>query len=171
LIGDAKSLPDPRVVEASMFAAALRKLRARLTAAVGLGARLPMDAAADRLGPRGERAAARYLRKLGYRIVARGTRNPLGELDLIAVDGRTIVFVEVKARASAAAGQPFEAVTPEKQRRLTMAALAYLKYHSLLEYNSRFDVVSVLWPDGARQPAIEHLKNAFEAVGRGQMFR
>lgn len=125
----------------------------------------------DRLGPRGERAAARYLRRLGYRIVARGSRNPLGELDLIAVDGRTVVFVEVKARTSAAAGQPFEAVTPEKQRRLTLAALAYLKYHGLLDHNSRFDVVSVIWPAGTRDPQIEHLKNAFEAVGRGQMFR
>jgi putative endonuclease len=125
----------------------------------------------DRLGMRGEKAAARFLKRRGYKIVARGVRSRLGELDLVAVQDRTVVFVEVKTRAGTDAGQPLDAVTPEKQRRLTQAALAFLKYRGLLEERSRFDVVSVVWPVDAREPAIEHIVNAFEAVGRGQMWR
>jgi putative endonuclease len=122
------------------------------------------------LGQRGERAAARYLRRQGYKIVGRGERDHFGELDLVAVDGRTIVFVEVKTRTSHEAGHPAEAVGPEKQKRLTRLALAYLKRHDLLENAARFDVLAITWPDGAKRPTIEHIKNAFEAVGRGQMF-
>lgn len=122
------------------------------------------------LGRRGERAAERFLRRRGYKIVARRERGRLGELDLVAVDGRTIVFVEVKTRASHAAGHPAESVGPEKQARLTRLALAYLKRHELLEHPARFDVLAITWPAGAGKPQIEHIKNAFEAVGRGQMF-
>jgi putative endonuclease len=122
------------------------------------------------LGERGERAAARYLRRRGYKIVARKDRGRLGELDLVAVDGRTVVFVEVKTRRSHDAGHPAEAVGPEKQARLTRLAVAFLKRHDLLEHPARFDVVAVTWPDGARRPTIDHLQNAFMAVGRGQMY-
>jgi putative endonuclease len=122
------------------------------------------------LGKRGERAAGRYLRRRGYKIVARGERGPLGELDLVAVDKRTVVFIEVKTRRSHDAGHPAEAVGPEKQQRLTRLALAYLKRHDLLECAARFDVLAITWPEEARKPVIEHFKNAFEAVGRGQMF-
>lgn len=122
------------------------------------------------LDRRGERAAERYLRHLGYTIVARRLRMRMGELDLVAVDGHTIVFVEVKTRRSHNAGHPAEAVGPEKQQQLTRLALAYLKRHDLLEYPARFDVVAVTWPDAARKPTIEHYPNAFPAIGRGQMF-
>jgi putative endonuclease len=122
------------------------------------------------LGQRGERAAARYLRRQGYKIVGRGERDHFGELDLVAVDGRTVVFVEVKTRTSHEAGHPAEAVGPEKQKRLTRLALAYLKRHDLLENAARFDVLAITWPDSAKRPTIEHFQNAFEAVGRGQMF-
>ncbi len=122
------------------------------------------------LGQRGERAAERYLHRLGYRIVGRRERGRLGELDLVAVDGRTVVFVEVKTRTSHDAGHPAEAVGPEKQKRLTRLALAYLKRHDLLETSARFDVLAVTWPAKGRRPTIAHYKNAFEAVGRGQMF-
>ena len=122
------------------------------------------------LGQRGERAAARFLRRAGYRIVGRRDRGRLGEIDLVAIDGRTIVFVEVKTRRSHDTGHPAEAVGLEKQRRLTRLALAYLKRHDLLEYPARFDVVAVTWPSGARRPRIEHFRNAFEAVGHGQMY-
>jgi putative endonuclease len=76
----------------------------------------------------------------------------------------------VKTRTSHDAGHPAEAVGPEKQQRLTRLALAYLKRHDLLENPARFDVLAITWPEKARQPTIEHFKNAFEAVGRGQMF-
>jgi putative endonuclease len=122
------------------------------------------------LDRRGERAAERFVRRLGYKIVARRERGRLGELDLVAVDGRTIVFIEVKTRRSHDAGRPHEAVGPEKQQKLTRLALAYLKRHDLLEYPARFDVVAVTWPEMVRKPSIEHYQNAFPAVGRGQMF-
>jgi putative endonuclease len=122
------------------------------------------------LGQRGEAAAARYLKRLGYKIVGRGTHIRRGEIDIIAVDGRTIVFVEVKTRDSSIAGEPHEAVDLEKQKRLTRLALVYLKRHGLLDYPARFDVVSILWPKHRRRPEIQHIKNAFEATGRGQMF-
>src|SRR5688572_21335059 len=79
------------------------------------------------LGRRGENAAARFLQRLGYTIVARAARDAIGELDIVAVDGRTVVFVEVKTRASHDTGHPAEAVDEDKQRRLTRLALAYLK--------------------------------------------
>ena len=121
------------------------------------------------LGRRGEDAAARYLRKLGYLIVARGHRDNIGELDLVAVDGRTVVFIEVKTRTSHDAGHPADAVDEAKQQRLTRLALSYMKRHDLLECSARFDVVAVTWPDRGR-PTIEHFKSAFEAVGFDGMF-
>jgi putative endonuclease len=120
------------------------------------------------LGDRGERAAARFLRRRGMRILRRGYRTDHGEIDLIARDGDTLAFVEVKARRR---GQPAEAVTTEKQRRLTLAALHFLKRYGLLETRTRFDVVAILWPDDGAEPEIEHIRDAFEARGRGQLFR
>ncbi|HKI16449.1 MAG TPA: YraN family protein [Isosphaeraceae bacterium] len=119
------------------------------------------------LGDRGERAAARYLRRQGMRIWLRGYRTRTGEIDLIARDGDTLVFIEVKSRRQ---GVPVEAVTPEKQRRITSAALGFLHRHKLLDERCRFDVVAIVWPDDRQPPRIEHYRNAFEAVGRGQMF-
>lgn len=115
------------------------------------------------LGDLGEDAAARFLERLGYTIVARGYRDRLGELDLVAVDERTVVFVEVKTRRSHEAGHPFEAITFDKQRRLTRLARAFIQKHELERYSSRFDVVAVTWPDKG-EPQIEHVINAFEAV-------
>ncbi len=92
----------------------------------------------------------------------------LGEIDLIARDGETLVFVEVKARRQ---GVPAEAVTPEKQRRITLTALHFLRKHGLLDVRSRFDVIAIIWPDQRGEPKIDHFVNAFEAVGRGQIFR
>jgi len=127
------------------------------------------------LGQLGEAAAARFLKRKGYKIVARSRRDRLGELDLIAVDGksrqdRTIVFVEVKTRRSHDAGHPAEAVHEDKQRRVTRLALSFLKRHHLHEYPARFDVVAVTWPDGPGEPTIEHLIGAFEATGLGDSF-
>ena len=121
-------------------------------------------------GDRGERAAVKYLKKLGFRIVAQQYATPWGELDIVAIDGQVVVFVEVKTRKTIVAGHPFEAVTPEKQSKLTRMALAYLKRHKLLDYSARFDVISILWPDESRTPEITHIRNAFEAVGKWQFF-
>lgn len=122
------------------------------------------------LGQRGERAAARFLKRMGYVLVARSARDKAGELDIVAVDGRTIVFVEVKTRSSDIAGHPAEAVDEDKQQRLTRLALRYLKRHDLLEYRWRFDIVAVTWPPDQRRPTIEHFQNAFQPTDVGQMF-
>lgn len=122
------------------------------------------------LGNRGEIAAAEFLQGIGYRILYRQFRNRFGELDLIALDGQTIVFVEVKTRAQTIAGHPTESITLTKQRHMTRAALAFLKSRRWLTRPSRFDVISILWIDGDKPPRIDHYKNAFEPTGRGQMF-
>lgn len=121
-------------------------------------------------GNRGERVAAKHLRSLGLRILSRNNASRLGEIDLVAADGETIVFVEVKTRRSRAAGDPFEAVGTEKQRKLTRAALTYLKAKGLLEHRARFDVVGIVWGDDGTDPEVVHVPNAFEAVGDGQFF-
>lgn len=126
------------------------------------------------LGARGERAAARFLRrqKRMYLIEA-SARNIYGEIDIIAVDRRKtkVIFVEVKTRTSHDRGHPAEAVGDDKQKRITRIAMAYLKHHNLLDScSARFDVVAVTWPKDQRKPTIEHYENAFDAVGNYQMF-
>ena len=114
------------------------------------------------LGSEGERLAARYLRRQGMRILARRFRVLRGEIDLVAREGDILVFVEVKTRQR---GNPAEAVTLEKQRRVTRAALAFLRRYDLLDaaLPCRFDIVAVRCEPGQR-PVIEHLKGAFEAA-------
>lgn len=129
-----------------------------------------MFSSAGWFGDLGERTAARFLRGKGYRILQRQLRNRFGEIDLIALDGETMVFVEVKTRRGVEQGAPFEAVGADKQRKLTKAALAYLKRNGLLERRYRFDVVSIVWLPGAARPEIQHFQHAFESAGRGQMF-
>jgi putative endonuclease len=121
-------------------------------------------------GDRSERAAARFLRKLGYRVLARNVNLPAGELDLVALDGRTLVFVEVRSTEGASAESPAASVDLAKQRKLTNAALAFLSKHCLLDHPARFDVVAIAWPPNQREPHVVHYPNAFEAVGRFQMY-
>lgn len=116
------------------------------------------------LGERGEDAAVRFLRRLGYRILQRqhyGQHRRFPELDIVAADGDRLVFVEVKTRRSIQKGRPAEAVTPAKQRQIAKAALAYLKYHRLMHRGARFDVIAILWPERAKRPEITHIKHAF----------
>lgn len=123
------------------------------------------------LGELGELQAKKFLQKLGYKIIAHGHRQRLGEIDLIALDGSAVVFVEVKTWVSDDQADPSSAVDLAKQDKITRTALVYLKRHRLLDQPARFDVISIVW-DGspARTPRIRHFKNAFEAVGRGQLF-
>ena len=118
----------------------------------------------ERFGQRGERCAIKFLKRKRYTILHRGYRILGGELDIVAVDGRTIVFVEVKTRASHDAGHPADAVDNHKQQQLTQLAMAYLRRYQLLDVSSRFDVVAITWPPGQKRPVIEHFKNAFEAA-------
>jgi putative endonuclease len=120
-------------------------------------------------GTRSERAAARFLKKLGYRVLVRNYRCPHGELDLVALDGRCVVFVEVRSTGTADVGRPAASVDGGKQRRLTDLALYFLQQHRLLDCSARFDVLALSWPAGAGQPQIVHYPSAFEAAGRFQM--
>jgi putative endonuclease len=121
-------------------------------------------------GSRSERAAVRFLRRLGYRIVARNRRYPEGEFDLIAVDGATAVFVEVRSTESADIERAVVSVDLAKQRRLTRLALRFLQEKRLLEHSARFDIIAIAWPANQSQPRIVHYPNAFEAVGKFQMY-
>lgn len=111
------------------------------------------------LGIKGEDLAEKFLKGKGYRIIHRNFKTPVGEMDIIAEDRDTIVFVEVKTRAGDSFGHPFEAVDYRKRERLKKVALYYLKHH---KKNSplRFDVLSIEM-DGYRN-RVEHIIDAFE---------
>ena len=125
---------------------------------------------ASPLGERGERAAAKYLRRRRYMIVDRGFRTAEGEIDLVAVQHRTIVFVEVKTRRCIVGSGPLAAVTREKQRRISRTALVYLTQNDLLNCATRFDVMGIIWPRGQRHPDVLHVENAFEPLGTTSFF-
>lgn len=112
------------------------------------------------LGRCGEDLALRHIEKLGYRIIERNYRCALGELDLVARDGDTLVFIEIKTRRQGAAEAAKEAVDARKRRQLSKAALAYLKAHGGWETRARFDVVTV-GLEGA-EPKVELIRNAFD---------
>jgi len=111
-------------------------------------------------GHRAEDLAARFLRRRGYRILERNYRNPLGEIDIIARDGKTLVFVEVKARRSSRFGGAKAAVGARKQRQIARVALWYLKATDQLGARARFDVVAIDGP-GLETDGIEIIANAF----------
>jgi len=111
------------------------------------------------LGGRGERAAEKYLRRNGYRIVARNFRAAGAEIDLVAMEGETLVFVEVKTRRSRAAGAPEEAVDKRKQTRMRRAAEAFARRYRADDIEMRFDVVAV--DASGERLEIELLRNAF----------
>jgi putative endonuclease len=121
-------------------------------------------------GTRSERAAARFLRRQGWRILVRNYSCPLGELDLVALEGHCIVFVEVRSTGNDDTERPAFSVDPAKQKRLTALALYFLRQKRLLDRPARFDVLAISWPDGQREPRIVHHRTAFEAVGRWQMY-
>jgi len=114
-------------------------------------------------GARWEREAARHLERLGYRILGRNVRCRLGEIDLVALDGPTVVFVEVKGKGGRGHGRPEEMVTAAKQRRLTLLARWYLLQRGWLARPARFDVVAV--DDGPAGREVRHHRDAFPAAG------
>ncbi len=120
-----------------------------------------MTSARIALGETGEDLACAELRRRGYVILARRCRTRSGELDIVARDGGTIAFVEVKARSGPEFGPAVDAVTPAKQRRLVRLAVEYLARHRLGDAPCRFDVVAVDIAEG--RPRIEVFQNAFVA--------
>ncbi len=114
------------------------------------------------LGISGENLACDALARQGYAILAKRYRTRVGEIDIVARDGQTLVFVEVKTRTSEDFGVPAEAVTRRKQRRIVTMARWYLSEHRLHGCLCRFDVVTVLCRRGLL-PVVEVVKNAFMA--------
>lgn len=113
------------------------------------------------LGDQGESIATTFLKGAGFSIVERNFRCVCGELDIIARDGRAIVFVEVKCRNNKIYGPPQLAVTPFKQRQISKAALVWLSKRRLYDAEARFDVVAIVLHDHDL-PEIEHIRNAFD---------
>ncbi len=111
------------------------------------------------LGRTGENLAAKFLQKKGFRILERNFHAHGGEIDIVAVEGNFLVFVEVKTAYGAEAAPPVFRVTPQKQRRLGKAAQAYCVTRDVHEHDIRFDVVTVQFVHG--KPVIEHIENAF----------
>jgi putative endonuclease len=113
----------------------------------------------QQFGADSESMAVTFLKENGYKIIERNYRTKIGEIDIIAKDGDTIVFIEVKARKSRAYN-PKEAVTSSKKRKISMVALYYLKSTRQINTRARFDVVAI---DSAKKSgAVEIIKNAFE---------
>jgi len=118
------------------------------------------------LGRYGEKLARRYLEKLGYRVLVRNYRCPAGEIDLIALDERDVVFVEVKTRRSEQAQDVERAVNHPKRRQLTRTAQYYLAAcPAAKKHPCRFDIVGIVC-SGDGDPLIRHIRNAFAPVDR-----
>ena len=112
------------------------------------------------LGKSGEKTALRYLKDKKYRILARNFRLFRGEIDIIALDRKILVFVEVKTRKRTDFGMPEESVTPSKQEQIKKIAQGFLTKNNLNETECRFDVVSLIFDEGEGF-SIRHIQNAF----------
>lgn len=112
--------------------------------------------ATDAVGRYGENVAATFLTNAGLRIIDRNWRGPAGEIDIVALDGATLVIVEVKTRRSDRFGHPAESVTATKLARLRVLAAQWLAAHDLRPANVRLDVIAILRP-GSGPAKVEHL--------------
>jgi putative endonuclease len=112
------------------------------------------------LGKKGEELALRFLKKRGYRIIEKNYVCKMGEMDIIAKEKDTFVFVEVKTRTSTTFGPPQLAVNPKKQMQLSKVALNFLKEKGLGDVKARFDVVAILF--GPKGEEIELISDAFD---------
>jgi putative endonuclease len=119
----------------------------------------------DTHGEAGESLACRHLESQGFTILARNFRCRSGEVDVVARQGSTTVFVEVKGRTGRTHGEGYEGVTFGKRRRLVRAARLYAASHGLFDKPLRFDVISIEWADGGR-PRIRHDRGAFDGDAR-----
>jgi len=116
-------------------------------------------------GAFGESLAADWLTENGYRVLDRNFSCRAGEADIIAMQGDTVVFIEVKTRSSDRFGLPSEAVSAAKQRRLVKTALYYLQKNKLLDYMCRFDVMEII-ADEENNNRINLIEDAFRYSGK-----
>lgn len=119
----------------------------------------------EQVGRLGEKLGARFLRRRGYRVVARNYMCSAGEVDLIALDQDSVVFVEVKTRRDDTTGHPEDAVNFRKRRKLTAVARCYLLQTGAQHRPCRFDVIAIVLKDGCK-PEIEHFIDAFGPIPR-----
>lgn len=119
----------------------------------------------SRPGEAGESAACAYLEQLGFVILARNYRCRAGELDVVAREGETTVFVEVKERLTGSHGEGHEAVTGTKRRRIVHAARLFAAANGLSETLLRFDVISIARDGPGAAPRIRHDRGAFDSDG------
>ena len=112
-----------------------------------------------KLGKAGEEAALQFLKKNNFKIVEKGFCFFRGEIDIIAYDHKTLVFIEVKSRRSHKYGFPEEALTPAKQKQLRRVALGYCTLHHIQDVECRFDVISLTYNN--KEYTVSHIKNAF----------
>ena len=118
----------------------------------------------QRRGEQGEQIAVNFLKRLGYQIEQQNYRCRQGEIDIIAKDGATLVFVEVKTKTQAAFGAPQAMVTPTKQKTITHVAMRYVQQHRFLDTALRFDVIAITFrPHGTAE--VEHIPAAFNPTG------
>lgn len=114
------------------------------------------------IGALGEEKAGRFLKRNGYRILAKNFRTRLGEIDVVASHKDFIVFIEIKTRVTSSLGPPYLSVTRAKKRHVVLCALAYLKRHNLIDSNWRIDIVSVKLDKEYNVENIEIIENAVE---------
>ncbi len=117
------------------------------------------------LGIYGEKTAIKFLESKGYKILTKNYRCKIGEIDIIAADGDTLSFVEVKTRSSDKYGLPGEAVNYNKQIKIVKTALHYITKNRLTKWMSRFDIVEILVNEDNSINSIELLKDAFQYSG------
>lgn len=119
-------------------------------------------------GRRSERAAARFLRRQGMRILGQNLDDRRGEIDILALDDNCLVVVEVRSSESRSHNELAGTVGDEKQRRLSSALLRFLQRRQLWDVAVRFDILTIRWPVGSRRPDVQQYRNAFEMTGRHQ---
>lgn len=109
-------------------------------------------------GKRGEKIAKEFLLENGYKIVETNYRNKIGEIDIIALDNKVLVFVEVKSRTSTSYGYGYEAVNFKKQRKIINTSLIYIRNKKLDDFQLRYDIIEVYMTN---KLSINHIKDAF----------
>ena len=114
------------------------------------------------LGAKGEKLAAKFLKRKGYKIIQCNYKCKLGEIDIIARHDETFVFTEVKTRRTLEFGPPQYAITAAKRKQISKVALSYIREKRLNGQSCRFDVIAITFSPESRKPEIEHIQNAFQ---------
>lgn len=109
-------------------------------------------------GKSGEELARKYLIRNGYRIIESNFKNKIGEVDIIALEGNILVFIEVKSRTSLNYGYPYEAVNYKKQQKIIKTSMSYIRYKSITDVQCRYDIIEVYLTQKIK---INHIQNAF----------